>query len=116
MNVVYSPLYQIDIGAHVFPTRKYQLVRARLLEAGVVAESDIIAPQPASWDDLALVHTNEYLTKMRDGTLTPEDSAQLELPWSAEMVDGFRTMVGGTIETARRAVQDGGIAAHIGGG
>jgi acetoin utilization deacetylase AcuC-like enzyme len=116
MKVAYSPLYHIDIGAHVFPTRKYQLVHARLLEAAVVAESDIIEPQPASWDDLALVHTNEYLAKMRDGMLTPEESAQLELPWSAEMVHGFRTMVGGTVDTARRAVQDGAIAAHIGGG
>ena len=37
---------------------------------------------------------------MRDGTLSPEDVAQLELPWSAEMVDGFRLMVGGTIQAA----------------
>ncbi len=116
MNVVYSPRYHVDIGTHVFPTRKYQLVRARLLDAGVIAASDIIEPQPASWDDLALVHTNEYLTKVRHGTMTPDDLAQLELPWSMEMVDGFRTMVGGTIEAARRAVMDRAIVAHIGGG
>ena len=40
---------------------------------------------------------------MRDGTLTPEELAQLELPWSAEMVEGFRLMAGGTIEAARLA-------------
>ena len=27
---------------------------------------------------------------MRDGSVTAEDVAQLELPWSAEMVDAFR--------------------------
>src|SRR5256885_4224989 len=32
-----------------------------------------------------------------------EDVAQLELPWSAEMVEGFRLMVGGTIRAALRA-------------
>src|ERR1041384_1820346 len=116
MKVVYSPRYHIDIGAHVFPPRKYQLVRAQLLERGIVQPADVVEPQPASWDDLARVHTREYLRKMREGTMTPEDIAQLELPWSQELVDGFRTMVGGTIETSRRAVDDRSIAAHIGGG
>ena len=30
--------------------------------------SDVIEPQPATWDELALVHTTEYLEKMRDGS------------------------------------------------
>ena len=76
------------------------MVHARLLEAGVVHPADVIEPSPASWDELALVHTTEYLTKMRDGTLSPEDIMQLELPWSVEMVDGFRLMVGGTMQAA----------------
>jgi acetoin utilization deacetylase AcuC-like enzyme len=116
MDVVYSPRYHVDIGAHVFPTRKYEYVHARLLEAGLVHASDIVEPEPASWDDLALVHTSEYLGKMRNGTMTRDDIAQLELPWSQEMVDGFRTMVGGTIEAARRAVAKRSIVVHIGGG
>lgn len=116
MNVLYSPRYLVDIGPHVFPTRKYQLVHARLVEEGVIAQRDVIEPQAAAWDDLALVHTREYLAKIRDGTLSPDDLAQLELPWSPEMVEGFRVMVGGTIEAARLAVKDGGIVGHIGGG
>jgi acetoin utilization deacetylase AcuC-like enzyme len=116
MNVLYSPRYHIDIGLHVFPTRKYQLVHARLVEDGVIAQPDVIEPNAAAWDELALVHTREYLTKIRDGTLTPDDIAQLELPWSPEMVEGFRVMVGGTIEAARLAVDHGGIVGHIGGG
>jgi len=117
MKVVYSARYQIDIGPHVFPTRKYQLVHARLLQAGVIRPSEIVEPQPAPWDDLALVHTPEYLAKMRDGAMTEEDIAQLELPWSSEMVEGFRMMVGGTIGAARLATREGGvIVGHIGGG
>ena len=84
----------------MFPTRKYRLVHARLLETGVIQPSDVVEPEPASWDELALVHTAEYLAKMRDGTLSPEEVAQLELPWSQAMVDGFRLMVGGTIQAA----------------
>jgi acetoin utilization deacetylase AcuC-like enzyme len=102
-NVVYSARYHVDIGPHVFPTRKYQLVYARVIETGVIQPSDVVEPQPAGWDELELVHTSEYLTKIRDGAFSQEEIAQLELPWSMEMVEGFRLMVGGTVEAARLA-------------
>jgi acetoin utilization deacetylase AcuC-like enzyme len=123
LKVVYSPRYQIDIGAHVFPTRKYSLIYARLLEAGVIGPADCIEPEPASWSDLALVHTAEYLAKMRDGTMSQEDVEQLELPWSPEMVEGFRLMTGGTIQAAKMAcgldefgIQNLELGIHVGGG
>jgi len=116
MTVVYSGRYHIDIGAHVFPTQKYTLVHARLLQTGLMQPADVVEPRPASWDELALVHTREYLANIRDGTLSEEDLAQLELPWSPSMVDGFRVMVGGTIDAARLAVEHRAIVAHLGGG
>jgi len=117
MKVVYSARYHIHIGLHVFPTTKYRLVHARLCETGVIRPSEVVEPTPASWDELALVHTPEYLAKMRDGTMSNEDVAELELPWSQDMVDGFRTMVGGTIRAALMACgSEDGVAAHIGGG
>src|SRR5699024_2950532 len=61
--------------------------------------------------------------KMREGTLSPADVAQLELPWSAAMVEGFRLMTGGTIQAAliacgldESASQGSGFGIHIGGG
>jgi acetoin utilization deacetylase AcuC-like enzyme len=125
LRVVYSPRYEIDLGLHVFPTAKYRLVRDRVVDTGVVRVGDIVEPQAASWDDLALVHTSEYLARLREGTMSPEDIAQLELPWSNQMVDGFRVMVGGTIRAATIACgldegsaqnSESGIACHIGGG
>jgi len=98
--IVYSARYQIDIGLHVFPTEKYRRVHDRLIETGVCGASDVVEPEPASWDDLALVHTPDYLAKLRSGAMAIEDIAQLELPWSPEVVEGFRLMVGGTIAAA----------------
>ena len=103
MDVVYAARYRIDLGPHVFPTQKYELIHARLIETGVISAADVIEPELAGWDDLARVHTSEYLARMRDGRLSPEDVAQLELPWSRPMVDGFRLMTGGTIEAAKSA-------------
>src|SRR5439155_333774 len=97
VQIIYSARYHIDIGLHVFPTEKYHLTFARIVDSGIVSGADVIEPRAASWDDLALVHTPEYLARLREGTMTAEDVAQLELPWSAEMVEGFRVMVGGTV-------------------
>jgi len=116
VKIVYSARYQIDIGLHVFPTTKYRLVHARLIETGTIQPSDVVEATPASWDELALVHTPAYLARMRDGTMSDEDVAQLELPWSQEMVDGFRVMVGGTILAARAAIEQRAIVCHVGGG
>jgi acetoin utilization deacetylase AcuC-like enzyme len=119
LPVFYSARYQIDIGLHVFPTRKYRLVHDAVLALPGAGEGSVAIhePEPASWDDLALVHTTEYLGKLHNGTMTAADIAQLELPWSPEMVEGFRVMVGGTIQAALRACADGeGLAVHIGGG
>jgi acetoin utilization deacetylase AcuC-like enzyme len=54
---------------------------------------------------------------MREGTLAADEVAQLELPWSSEMVDAFRLMVGGTIQAARIACGSvPAVCCHIGGG
>jgi acetoin utilization deacetylase AcuC-like enzyme len=124
VKVVYSSRYRIDIGPHVFPTDKYQRVCARLLDSGAISADDLVEPGMATWEQLALVHTDEYLTKLRTGTLSDQDVAQLELPWSPAMVDGFRLMTGGTIQAAliacglevRSPTSDFRVAAHLGGG
>jgi len=55
--VFYSARYQIDIGLHVFPTRKYQLVRDALAASPSARDrAAFIEPEPATWDELALVH------------------------------------------------------------
>lgn len=104
MRIVYSPRYHIDIGTHVFPTAKYVRLYERVVSAGLAEPGTLVTPEPASWDDLALVHTAEYLAKIRAGTLRTEELAQLEIPWTDAVVEGFRLMTGGTIAAARLAL------------
>jgi acetoin utilization deacetylase AcuC-like enzyme len=109
VKVFYSPRYEVSLPGHIWPTSKYRLIANRL-----PAEC-LVDPTEASWEDLALVHTAEYLEKLRTNTLTPEDIATLELPWQPELADAFRLMVGGTIGAATAALDEG-RAAHLGGG
>ena len=108
--IVWSSRYELDIGPHVWPISKY-----RWLHEALGARWVVLAPEPAAWDDLARVHTAEYLNKIRSGTLSFEEIARLELPWSRELAEGFRLMVGGTILAAERAL-DSGASVHLGGG
>ena len=48
--LVFHEGYEFDIGAHVFPTRKFRLVRDRLLEDGTIVEADVIKPDPAKME------------------------------------------------------------------
>jgi acetoin utilization deacetylase AcuC-like enzyme len=116
MRVVYSPRYQLDLGPHVFPTTKYRLVAAAVARAGLVPEG-FVEPVPATWDDLALVHTPAYLSTLRTGTLAAADIARVEIPCAPALVEGFRFMTGGTLMAADLAL-DGvdRTAVHIGGG
>jgi acetoin utilization deacetylase AcuC-like enzyme len=113
MRVVYSPRYHIDIGAHVFPTIKYQAVQRALDALGGIT---FVEPDPAPWDLLALVHTEEYLEKARTGTFSLEETAQLEIPWAPEIVEGFRLMTGGTLLAADDALGQARVGLHVGGG
>lgn len=115
MTLVWSPAYRLDLGPHVWPTTKYEQVRERLLAARLVTPRHVVEPEPASWEDLALVHTAEYLDKIRRGRVSAEERARLEVPFSPAIAEGFRLMTGGTIVTARHAL-DAGVAVHLGGG
>ena len=117
MRVFFSPQYEVTLPGHVWPTSKYRLIKDRLMIKDRPSGPGVtlVVPPMASWDDLALVHTSEYLSKLRDNTLTPDDIATLELPWRPEFADAFRLMVGGTAAAAAAAIEDG-RAAHLGGG
>jgi acetoin utilization deacetylase AcuC-like enzyme len=108
MRVFYSPRYELSLPGHIWPTSKYRLVVDTL-------NWQVVEPNIASWDDLALVHTSEYLGRLRDDRLSEDEIATLELPWAPGLADAFRMMVGGTCDAAAAALEDG-VSAHIGGG
>ena len=114
-KLIYSDAYYLPIGAHVFPAEKYRRVRDRLLATGVAGESDFLEPQPASDQDILLVHKPEYVQKLKTGTLSPREEMEMEVPYSPELVNAFWLAAGGSILAARQCLQDH-ISISIGGG
>ncbi|HEV2798849.1 MAG TPA: histone deacetylase [Pyrinomonadaceae bacterium] len=116
MQVFYTSRYYADIGeGHVFPIRKFELVRDRLVGEGTLAASEIIEPQPAPVADVLLVHTEDYVTRLRAGALTPRELRRLGLPWSKALVRRSFLATGGTTSAARAALASG-IASNLAGG
>jgi acetoin utilization deacetylase AcuC-like enzyme len=114
-KLVYSDDYYLPIGAHVFPAEKYRLIRRRLLESGIAEPADFVEPKPASDEDVLLVHTREYVQKLKTGTLSHMEELQMEVPYSPELVKAFWLAAGGSILAADLALRNG-VAFNIGGG
>lgn len=108
MRVFYTPRYYADIGdAHIFPIRKFELVRNQLLAEGSLEEDEIHEPLPASIEEVLLVHTEDYVTRLCTGKLTHKEIRRLGLPWSESLVRRSFYAVGGTIASAFHSLEHG---------
>jgi acetoin utilization deacetylase AcuC-like enzyme len=114
-RLIYHDQYYLPIGNHIFPADKYRRVHGQLIHSAVADESDFLRPQPASDEDILLVHTPAYVHKLKTGTLSPREELEMEIPYSEELVAAFWLAAGGSIVAAQYALKDG-IAVNIGGG
>jgi acetoin utilization deacetylase AcuC-like enzyme len=114
-KLVYSDAYYLPIGPHVFPAEKYRRIRDRLIADGIADANDFLKPEPATDQDILLVHKPEYVHKLKTGTLSHREEMEMEIPYSRELVDAFWLAAGGSILAARQALADG-VGINIGGG
>jgi len=115
LPVVWSPAYEVDIGPHVFPTRKYRLVRARLLDEAAVPPTAFRQPDCASDADVLLVHTPEWVDAITRDALSTLDELRLEVPYTPALREAMWRCAGGTALTGTLALA-GGVGVHLGGG
>ncbi len=115
LKLIYHPGYDLNLGEHVFPSRKYRLIHDRLLDEGTAAPWDFVEPQPAADEDVLRVHDPGWVHRLKTGTMTDVEVIRLEIPYSEAMVNGFWLAAGGTILAARNALRER-IGLNIGGG
>ena len=114
-GLVYTHAYFAEIGLHVFPMRKFRMLRDEIVRRGLATEADFTEPAPATRAQVARVHDEEYIEKLVRGTLTELEEAILELPYSKKLVDASFLCAGGSILAARLAMERG-AAVNLGGG
>jgi acetoin utilization deacetylase AcuC-like enzyme len=94
---------------------KFQQLQERLLADGVIQPQQVRSPDfpPQAW--LEQVHTPEYIQAYCTGTLPDKAQRRIGLPWSAALAQRTRLAVGGTVLTARLALEHG-LACNTAGG
>ncbi|MDP9147684.1 MAG: histone deacetylase [Acidobacteriota bacterium] len=114
-KIVYHPRYDLNLGAHVFPSQKYRLIAEKLLSDGIATKEDFVQPSPASDADLLRVHTADWVRKLKTGTLTASELMKLEVPYSPELAEAVWLAAGGTILAAQLALRNG-FGSNLSGG
>lgn len=114
-KLIYHPGYDLNLGEHVFPSRKYRLIHDQLLDEGTAEPRDFAEPQPVADEDVLRVHDAGWVHRLKTGTMTDVEAIRLEIPYSEAMVNGFWLAAGGTILAARHALRER-IGFNIGGG
>ena len=116
LPVVYHPDYVAPLPpGHRFPMNKFRLLQELLLLDRVITPEEIYAPELPDLATIELVHSPEYVQHYWAGTLDPKAQRRIGLPWSAALAGRTRIAVGGTILTAKLALNHG-IACNTAGG
>ena len=114
LPVVHHPAYRAAIPAgHRFPMDKFARLADLLLADGVV--KTFVTPEPADFDLIAGVHDPAYVRRVFDAALDPAEARRIGLPVTPSVVARSRAAVGGTLLTARLALEQG-IACNTAGG
>src|SRR5260370_24214494 len=88
-KLIYSNDYYLPIGAHVFPAQKYRMIHQRLLETNTAAAEDFLEPLPAADEDILLVHTEDDVGRLKNGTLSHREVVQMHVPHSSQLFKPF---------------------------
>jgi acetoin utilization deacetylase AcuC-like enzyme len=114
-KLIYHQRYDLNLGAHVFPSQKFRLIAEQLRKDGIASPEDFLTPAPASDEDILRVHTPDWVRKLKTGALTASEVMKLEVPYSRELVEAVWLAAAGTILAAQSAMRDG-FGCNLGGG
>jgi len=94
---------------------KFRLLHQLLLDQGLAVEQQFVQPLPVPRRWLELVHGRPYHQAFARGELSSSEQRRIGLPATAPLVQRTWLAVGGTVLTARLALQHG-LACHLAGG
>ena len=116
LPIVHNPVYVAPLTpGHRFPMAKFARLMEVLIEDGVTAGEDVIEPDPASIAWIELAHEPSYVADVCNCTLDEAGIRRIGFPLWPALVLRSRTAIGGTVLTARLALEYG-LACNTAGG
>ncbi len=116
LPIIYHPSYVAPLPlGHRFPMQKFCRLHDLLLADGVVRPQQVHWPElpPLGW--IERVHSPDYVRDYCEGSLDAKAQRRIGLPWSPALVERTCIAVGGTILTAKLALESG-LACNTAGG
>jgi acetoin utilization deacetylase AcuC-like enzyme len=116
LPLVYHPDYVVPLpDTHRFPMPKFQLLYELLIADGVAYPEQFQIPERPPQDWIESVHVPEYVQAYCTGTLDAKAQRRIGLPWSPALANRTCVAVGGTVLTAKLALECG-LACNTAGG
>jgi acetoin utilization deacetylase AcuC-like enzyme len=116
LPIVHHPAYVAPIPAgHRFPMGKFGRLMTHLLEQRLVAPEQVQVPELAPPEWLALAHAPDYVDAVLRHSLDEAAVRRIGLPITAAVAARSRAANGGTVLTARLALEHG-LACNTAGG
>jgi acetoin utilization deacetylase AcuC-like enzyme len=116
LPLVYHPAYSAPLpSSHRFPMAKFRMLHERLQQQGFRDPRHWHQPLPAPRRWMEQVHGRPYLEAFAQGRLDAAAQRRIGLPSTTALVQRTWLAVGGTVLTARLALQHG-LACHLAGG
>lgn len=106
--LVFHPIYsQLSLrGNHRFPVYKYQRIRTVLADLGVI-DSVFHLPEAVNIEGLKRVYDPLYIDQLTNNGLDRKAMRRIGFPWSEQLITRTLTAVGGTLLTAKLALEQG---------
>ena len=116
LKVAYHPIFKHNLPlGHRFPMSKYELLYRQLLHEGSCTLENFFTPEDPTDAYILAVHTQEYVTALRELSLSKSEIRKLGFPLSEKLVEREHRITQGTIVGCDYALQNG-IAMNIAGG
>ena len=94
---------------------KYEVLPQQLLHEGTIEWSNIFSPDPLDEKWILLTHEAAYWNRLKSLALSPQESRRTGFPLSRKLIDREVTIMNGTLQCVRYALQYG-VAMNIAGG
>jgi len=112
VGYVYDPIYlKHDTGEHVENARRLEAIISHLEQTGLKSQLTLVKPRPASVEELALVHQEQYISHIQEvarrggGWLDPDtvmssDSYEVALYAAGGVIRAVEAVMGGEVDSA----------------
>jgi acetoin utilization deacetylase AcuC-like enzyme len=116
LHIAYDPIYCHPLPeGHRFPMLKYELIPQQLLYEGTITPANLFAPSACRDEVVLLTHTEDYLRKLKQQTLTAKEQRHIGFLQSPALTLRELIITQGTLDCCMHAFKYG-IAMNVAGG